>query len=87
MNAHQESHDIWYVDSGCSNHMTGNYESFITLDENIKSQITFGDGRKQNIQGKSVIVVKAKDNSTRKIYDVFYVLGLTQNLLSVGQLT
>ncbi|KAL4584278.1 hypothetical protein LXL04_008874 [Taraxacum kok-saghyz] len=25
--------DIWYIDSGCSNHMTGKKDIFITLDE------------------------------------------------------
>ncbi|XP_057535290.1 uncharacterized protein LOC130813472 [Amaranthus tricolor] len=60
LNAQEEQNDTWYIDSGCSNHMTGNKNFFITLDENIKSQITLGDGSNQEVFGKGTIVVKKK---------------------------
>ncbi|XP_057540747.1 uncharacterized protein LOC130818601 [Amaranthus tricolor] len=86
LNAQEEQTDTWYIDSGCSNHMTGNKNSFANLDENIKSQITLGDGSNQVVAGKGTIVVKTKNGSSKFIPDVFYVPGLAQNLLSVGQL-
>ncbi|KAK9697824.1 hypothetical protein RND81_08G063500 [Saponaria officinalis] len=55
LNTQQENIDIWYLDSGCSNHMTGNKNSFVSLNENIKSQITLGDGRSQDVAGKGTI--------------------------------
>ena len=40
--------------------MTGNKNSFVNIDENIKSQITLGDGSNQEVVGKETIVVKTK---------------------------
>ena len=35
--------DIWYVDTGCSNHMSGSKSSFSNLDESFHSTVSFGD--------------------------------------------
>ena len=59
--------------------------SFVSLDENIKPQITLGDGSKQEVAGKGTIVVRARNDSSKFIYDVFYVLGIAQNWLSEFQ--
>ena len=37
---------LWYLDSGCSRHMTGNKVLFKTLFEGKIGTITFGDGSK-----------------------------------------
>ena len=79
-----ESRDVWYVDSGCSNNMTKNKSCFVQLDETIKSKVTLGDGNVQIVEGKGTIVVKTQNGSKKYIHDVFYVPGLTQNLLNVG---
>lgn len=86
MNAQEESDNIWYLDSGCSNHMTGDRKKFVQLDDKVSSQVKLGDGKLQNVEGKGVIVVYTKGGNKRLISDVLYVPGLTQNLLSVGQL-
>lgn len=36
--------NIWYLDNGASNHMTGFRGKFTVLDENITSQVRLGDG-------------------------------------------
>ena len=66
--------------------MTKNKSCFVQLDETIKSKVTLGDGNVQTVEGKGTIAVKTQNGSQKYIHDVFYVLGLTQNLLSVGQL-
>ena len=42
---------LWYLDSGCCRHMTGNKVLFKTLFEGKIETITFGDGRKYVIRG------------------------------------
>ena len=66
--------------------MADNKNSFVSLNENIKSQITLADGRCQDVEGKGIIAVKTKDGLSIFINDVLYVLGLAKNLLSMGQL-
>ncbi|KAA0067185.1 gag-pol polyprotein [Cucumis melo var. makuwa] len=38
--------DVWYFDSGCSRHMTGNRSFFTELEECVSDHVTFGDGAK-----------------------------------------
>ena len=42
---------LWYLDSGCSRHMTGNNGLFKTLFEGKIGTVTFGDGSKSIIRG------------------------------------
>ena len=35
--------DMWYLDNGASNHMTGDLEKFKVLDEAITRRVRFGD--------------------------------------------
>ena len=45
--------DIWFLDSGCSNHMSENISMFSMLDENVKSQVTLGIDSKVSVTGKA----------------------------------
>jgi len=82
----RESYNLWYLDSGCSNHMTGERDIFISLDQSFNSQVKLGDGKMQKAVGKGTIAVHTKGGNKKLISDVLYVPNLTQNLLSVGQL-
>ena len=42
---------LWYLDSSCSRHMTGNKALFKTLFEGKIGTVTFGDGSKSVIRG------------------------------------
>lgn len=68
--------DIWLLDSGCSNHMTGNKELFSSLDSNITSEIKLGDDSNVKAHGKGVISVLTKHDEKKNIHDVYYVPGL-----------
>ena len=48
-----KAHDscLWYLDSGCSRHMTGNKGLFKTLFKGKIGTVTFGDGSKSVIGG------------------------------------
>ncbi|XP_027181738.1 uncharacterized protein LOC113780119 [Coffea eugenioides] len=63
--------------------MSGKKELFVELDESICGEIKFGN---KPVIGKGKIPISLKNGSTDFISDVFYVLGLHQNLLSMNQL-
>lgn len=66
--------------------MIGNQKYLVSLDEGVASQVTLGDAKLQNIEGKGVIAIKTKGGNSKLVSDVFYVPNLQQNLLSIGQL-
>lgn len=41
--------DLWYLDSGCSNHMTGNKHLFLSLEESEKKDVRTGDDKKLSV--------------------------------------
>nr|AAR96003.1 retrotransposon-like protein [Musa acuminata] len=72
----------WYLDSGCSRHMTGDPSQFSKLTSIDEGYVTFGDNNKGKIIGKGTIGNK----SNFFIEDVLLVDGLKHNLLSISQL-
>nr|GEW03870.1 retrovirus-related Pol polyprotein from transposon TNT 1-94 [Tanacetum cinerariifolium] len=52
--------DIWYIDSGCSHHMTGNRSKFERLDESEKSQVHLGDDKHIKIEGRGLKLLRNK---------------------------
>ncbi|XP_074362888.1 uncharacterized protein LOC141703205 [Apium graveolens] len=82
----KEPQKEWYIDSSCSNHMTGKKELFSKLDKRYKSKVKIGDGKMLKIEGKGIITFYSKEGKSSNITDVHYVPVLTQNLLSIGQL-
>ena len=73
---------LWYLDSGCSKHMTGNKGLFKTLFEGKIGTITFGDGSKSVIRGIGTVDILGLP----VFEDVWYVDGLKANLLSISQI-
>ena len=71
---------LWYLDSGCSRHMTGNRSFFKVFESKKGGNVTFGDGRKSQIKGKGIISLPGLPD----IANVLYVEGLRVNLLSIS---
>jgi len=46
------------------------------MDENVKSNITLGNERTQEVAGKGTIVVKAKNGLTKCVQDIVCVPSL-----------
>ena len=75
--AHDE---VWYIDSGCSNHMTRNKKVFVDLDVSITSKVRTGDDKRLSVKGKGDILVQIKKRAKR-IFSIFYIPGIKYNLL------
>ncbi|KAI0498664.1 hypothetical protein KFK09_019554 [Dendrobium nobile] len=73
---------MWYLDSGCSRHMTGDMKKFILLETKTGGKVTLGDNTTRKVIG-SGIVGNAKNFL---IENVLLVDGLKHNLLSISQL-
>ncbi|KAI5384172.1 hypothetical protein KIW84_071251 [Lathyrus oleraceus] len=63
-----EGKGIWFLDSGCSNHMTGDKTWFVEFDESFKHSVRLGNSTRMAVQGKGSIR--------------FEVQGITQTNLS-----
>ncbi|TXG63524.1 hypothetical protein EZV62_010518 [Acer yangbiense] len=83
--ASEEKNDKWYIDSGCSNHMTGDASIFCDIDASNKSQVRLGNGALVEVKGNGTIAIETK-KGRRFIKNVLLVPNLQQNLLSVGQM-
>ncbi|KAL7619229.1 hypothetical protein Lser_V15G04649 [Lactuca serriola] len=82
LNAGEPNDDTWYIDSGCSKHMTGNrnyLRDFKPIQTN--QDVTFGNNMKAKIKGYGNIT-----NGNFTIKKVAFVDDLKHNLISVSQL-
>jgi hypothetical protein len=73
----------WYVDSGCSKHMTGDRDKFLTLRKERDGSISFGNDDSSKIIGKGTIRI---GNKNEKAENVLLVEDMKHNLLSVSQM-
>ena len=75
--------DPWYIDSGCSKHMTGDKDKFLSISRSKTGNVTFGNDEWGKIKGKWMVSLS---NGKGKTWDVLLVDGLKHNLLSVSQM-
>src|SRR4051812_4018956 len=73
----------WYLDSGCSRHMTGRRPMFQDLVLKSGGEVKFGGDQKGKIIGSGTISM----GNSPSITNVLLVEGLTHNLLSISQLS
>ena len=73
---------LWYLDSGCSRHMTGDKSLFKTLKKKVGDYVTFGDGSHAQVLGKGTIEIP----KLPLLKDVLYIKGLKANLLNITQI-
>eukprot|EP00253_Pinus_taeda_P009828 PITA_09828 len=55
--AQDKQEDVWFLDSSCSNHMTGNIAMFANLDEGVKSEVTTGTDSKISVKDKGRVSI------------------------------
>jgi len=73
---------LWFLDSGCSRHMTGDRSNFLSLTAFNEGSVAFGNGK----SGKIIGVGKIGKSFSHAIDNVYLVDSLQHNLLSVLQL-
>ncbi|TXG48808.1 hypothetical protein EZV62_024683 [Acer yangbiense] len=77
--------ELWFLDSGCSNHMCGNRELFSDFKGNFREKVKLGDNSSMDVMGKGNVQMLV-NGFVHIITIVFYVPGLHNNLISIGQL-
>lgn len=82
---HAQREAVWFLDSGCSNHMSGNKEWFSDLDVQFRQTVKLGNNSRMAVMGKGNIRMQV-NGFTQVISEVYYIPELKNNLLSMGQL-
>ncbi|CAJ2656475.1 unnamed protein product [Trifolium pratense] len=77
--------ELWFLDSGCSNHMVGNKNWLFDFDDTFKDSVKLGDDSKMAVEGKGNLKLYIK-GFVQTLTSVYYLPGLKNNLLSIGQL-
>ena len=76
---------VWFLDSGCSNHMSGDQDVFSSMDTKFKHSVKLGNNMKMEVVGKGNVKL-VLNNKAYIITDLYYVPELKNNLISLGQL-
>lgn len=74
--------NVWYVDSGCSKHMTGNKDFLTNIKMGSSDRVKFADGVESRVLGSGTLNIPGMP----PLKKVLYVEGLTSNLISISQL-
>ena len=82
----ERSDTTWYLDTGATNHMTGNRDAFIDIDTGIRGTVRFGDGSEVEIQGSGTVLFEGKTGEHLPLTGVYYIPRLVSNIVSLGQL-
>jgi hypothetical protein len=72
---------LWYLDSGCSKHMTCDKTLLKEVQMGKGGRITYGDESQSRVIGKGIIDIPGLGTSQ----EALYVEGLKANLLSISQ--
>ncbi|GJZ60538.1 retrovirus-related pol polyprotein from transposon TNT 1-94 [Tanacetum coccineum] len=75
---------IWFLDSGCSNHMTGEKKWFCSFDDSYRNNVRLGNDVRVAVMGRGNVRLDI-EGIIHTLSDVYFVPDLTNNLISVGQ--
>ncbi|CAI6011116.1 unnamed protein product [Closterium sp. NIES-65] len=79
--------DLWFLDSGCSQHMTGCKEWFTVIrDPSATKSVKGFDGSMQEVAGVGEVLLEGTNGLRVTLHDVLFVPGMKANLVSPGQL-
>lgn len=78
--------NVWYLDNGASNHMSGDKRYFAFIDDSISGKVRFGDDSRIDIKGKGTIEFTDRNGEPRKITDAITFQSSKVILLALDKL-
>lgn len=78
INGESAASNTWLIDSGCSNHLTGNVSSFSELDKSLRARMKIRNGVYLGILGIGTVSVNIAFG-IRFINDMYYVSEADHN--------
>lgn len=85
-NKREKYDNMWYIDSGYSNHMCGNKLLFSEFDESFRDTVKIRDNSSVVVMGKGIVNVYLKKDVFKRISNVFCVIDLKSNLIRLSKL-
>nr|XP_004488262.1 uncharacterized protein LOC101502598 [Cicer arietinum] len=78
MNEEPSQSQFWFLDIGCSNHMTCHKEWLVDINTSRRSKIKFVDDRTLEAKGAGNMVIKRINGKIVVIKNMFYVPGMKE---------
>nr|GFD21302.1 retrovirus-related Pol polyprotein from transposon TNT 1-94 [Tanacetum cinerariifolium] len=75
--------DSWFLDSGCSNHMSRDRSWFINLDQSHSTTVKLGKNMVMKTAGQGNVKIRL-NGVNHIVFDAYYVLELKNNRFSMG---
>jgi transposase InsO family protein len=82
----EPAEEAWYLDTGASNHMTGDRAVFAKLDTSVTGSVRFGDNSIVQIKGRGVVLMLVRGGEHRELTEVYFIPKLKTSIVSMGQL-
>uniref|UniRef100_A0ACD6AP94 Uncharacterized protein n=1 Tax=Avena sativa TaxID=4498 RepID=A0ACD6AP94_AVESA len=78
--------EVWFLDTGATNHMTGSVDAFAELDRSVTGKVRFADSSVVDIHGRGTVVFAIDGGDHRAFTEVFFIPVLKSSVVSLGQL-
>lgn len=75
--------NMQYLDISTSNYICGYKNIFMELDKSVNGHMSFGDSAKVALKVKDKIPIQLKDGSHKFISNIYYILEMKNNVLSL----
>ncbi|OIV91203.1 hypothetical protein TanjilG_30425 [Lupinus angustifolius] len=75
--------ESWYLDSGCSNHMTRHKEWLVDFDPSKKNRVNFAGDSSLEVEGAGNVVITRQNGAKAIISNVLLMPKIKCNMLSI----